>query len=154
MDAKSLGPVIKKWRIEGGLKQAELGQRAGLSKRIVGTLERGERAPEISEIVQLSRALERDPNELLTLWYRSCLQKVAELDKRPQETSTPEPPEAASKVDQIIDQMAALAKELHRESKSEYQEIFLSWLAPYISPPSPLRKERKRVGRSRGPKKA
>ena len=155
MDAKSLGPVIRRWRIESGLKQEELGQRAGLSKRIVGTLERGERAPEMWEVVQLARALDKEPTELITLWYRSCLQQVTELDKRLEGTSTPvpPPPDAGSKFDRIVDQMAALAKELHRESRSEFQEIFLSWLAPHASPPSPPRKDRKRVGRKRKPAK-
>ena len=166
MDAKSLGPVIRKWRFESGLTQEELGRSAGLSKKSVGSFERGERTPEIWEIVNLSQALGKDPAELITLWYRSCLKEVSELGKLqdsrslpPEEKISQISPDPSSRVDQIIDQIAALAKELYRESRNDFREIFLDWLAPSGSPPSssppaPPRRERRRVSRKRGARNA
>jgi transcriptional regulator with XRE-family HTH domain len=163
MDAKSLGPVIRRWRIEGGLTQEELGRSAGLSKKSVGSFERGERTPELWEIAKLCGALGRDPAELITLWYRSCLKEVVEIGKlqgaRPlpaEEKSAQKSPGSSSRVDQLIDQIADLAKELYRESKNDFREIFLDWLAPSgsrdsSSPPSPPRRDRRRVSRKRVP---
>jgi len=163
MDAKSLGPVIRKWRIESGLTQQELGDKAGLPKRIVGILERGERTPERSEIVQLSEALGKDPAELLTFWYRNELVEVGKMraarSASPEENDFQAPPDLSSKTDRIIDQMAALAKELYRESRADYQKAFLDWLSQSnlpnaLPPPSPTSRPRRRVGRKRGATKA
>jgi transcriptional regulator with XRE-family HTH domain len=161
MDAKSLGPVIRKWRIESGLSQKELGEKAELPKRLVGSFERGEQTPDRWEIVKLCDALGRDPAELITFWYRSFLNELNQLGKlrtprAPQsdERTSPISPDPGSRVDQIIDQIAALAKDLYRESKSDFQKPFLGWLSqsgPSSSPlPSPPRPARKRVSRKRG----
>lgn len=161
MDAKSLGPVIRRWRIESGLTQEELGRRAGFSKKSVGAFERGEQTPEIWETVKLAQALSRDPTELITLWYRACLKEVNELKLQGSQSLPPEEkiaqisPGPGARVDQIIDQIAALAKELYRESRNDFREIFLDWVAPSgsppsSSPPSPPRRDRRRVSRKRG----
>lgn len=166
MDAKSLGPIIRKWRIEGGFTQEELGRRAGLPKRIVGSIERGVRAPERWDIVKLSHALGRPPDELVTLWYRSYLKEVSALgklrdarDPQPEEKDSQGAQDSDSRIDQIIDQLAALAKELYRESRNDFREIFLDWINPSglsnpFPTPSAPRQDRKRVGRKRGSKKA
>ena len=155
MDAKSLGPVIRKWRIESGFTQQELGRRAGVSKKTVGAIERGERSPERSELVKLSRALGKDPADLLTSWYRNELNELNKmLDARPpqsEEKSAETALDSGSRVDQIIDQIAALAKDLYRESRNDFREIFLDWLSPSALPPSsPSRPARRRVSRKRG----
>jgi len=125
MDAKSLGPVIRKWRIESGLTQQALGRRADLPRRIVGSIERGERAPEKWEIVKLCQALEKPPAELITLWYRAYLHELHKLGKlQGPRSATPE----EKRVEQIIDRIAGLAKEIYRESEDDFREIFLSWM--------------------------
>jgi transcriptional regulator with XRE-family HTH domain len=154
MDAKSLGPVIRRWRIESGLTQAALGQKSGLSKKSVGSFERGEQAPELWEVVKLSSAMGRDPSELLTLWYRSSLREILEIGKLQGAKIAQGAPDSGSRVDQIIDQIAALAKELYRESRSDFQEIFQAWVSPSgsphsSSPPAPPRPDRRRVSRKR-----
>jgi len=116
--------------------------------------------------VKLSHALGRSPADLVTLWYRSYLNEINELGKL-QDPRAPQPDEKisqtsldpSSRVDQIIDQIAALAKELYHESRNDFREIFLDWLNPpdsrnSISPPAPSRQDRRRVGRKRGPTKA
>ena len=125
MDAKSLGPVIRKWRIESGLTQQALGRRADLPGRIVGSIERGERAPEKWEIVRLCQALEKPPAELITFWCRAYLHDLQELGR----LQAPRPVQPEEKrVEQIIDRIAGLAKEIYRESKDDFREIFLSWI--------------------------
>lgn len=151
--------MIKEWRIKSNLTQQELGEKAGLAKRTVGSIERGDRAPTKWEIVKLCQALGKTPAELLTISYRSFLNELNEIGKL-QDSSKPLQPErgiqsapdSGSKVNQIIDQMAALAKELYHESKADFQKVFLDWLAqpgPADSSPSP-RGLKKRVRRRRG----
>jgi transcriptional regulator with XRE-family HTH domain len=166
MDAKSLGPIIREWRIEAGFTQQELGRIAGIPKRIVGSIERGQRTPERWEIVNLCRALGRAPAELITLWYRSCLNEFSELGKLPDARMAPPEekgsrtlPDSESRVDQIIDQIAALAKEIYHESRNDFKEVFLDWLAQSglsssFPPPSPPRRARRRASRKRGSPKA
>lgn len=158
--------MIREWRIESRLTQQELAENAGLPKRTVGGIERGERTPTKEEIVQLCRALGKTPAELITLWYRACLSEFNELGKvgdsrrtsPPEEKGSRRSLEPASRVDQIIDQIAALAKDLYRESRNEFQKIFLDGLAqsgPGSSspPPSSSPRGRRRV-RKRGSSQA
>jgi transcriptional regulator with XRE-family HTH domain len=158
--------MIREWRIESRLTQLELAENAGLPMRLVGSIERGERAPTKQEIVQLCQALEKAPTELITLWFRTCLNEFNELGKlgdsrrtsQPEEKGSRRSPEPASKVDQIIDQIAALAKDLYRESRNEFQKVFLDWLAQSgppnaLPPPSPPKRAQRRV-RKRGSSKA
>lgn len=156
MDAKSFGPIIREWRIESRLTQEALGERAGLSKKAVGSIERGERAPERQEIVDLCRALDRSPGELMTLWSNAFLSELKLIEEGSKPGSPPEewrtPPE--SKVDQIIDKIAVLVKQLYRESKDDFRKMFVDWLAQSgasgsFPPPSPPRRPRKRVSRKR-----
>lgn len=166
MDAKSLGPIIREWRIESRLTQQDLAESAGLHKRLVGSIERGERTPETREIAQLCQALGKTPTDLLTIWYRACLNEFNELGKlqdsrrpsQPEDKGSQRSPEPTSKVDQIIDQIAALAKDLYRESRNEFQKIFLDWLAqsgpPNALPPSSSPQRAQRRVRKRGSAKA
>jgi len=154
--------MIREWRIESRLTQQQLADNAGLPLRVVGSIERGKRTPEKREVVALCRALGKTPAELLTIWYRACLNEFNELGKledsrrpsHPEEKGAERGPDSASRVDQLIDQIAALAKDLYRESRNEFQKIFLDWLAQSgsshtLPPPSPSRRARQRV-RKRG----
>jgi transcriptional regulator with XRE-family HTH domain len=158
MDAKSLGPIIREWRIEAGFTQKTLGERAGLHKNIVGGIERGTRTAEREELAKLCRALGKSPSELMMHWSRAALKEfqlefeLQNLSPRSQPEEKDFPP--ASRVDQIIDKIAALVKELYRESRGDLQKMFLDWLAqsgaPGSSPSSPPSRPRKRVSRKRG----
>jgi transcriptional regulator with XRE-family HTH domain len=169
MDAKSFGTTIKAWRIENDLSQEELGDLAGLNKKIMGNIERGQRMPDKLEIVRLCHALGKTPAELMVGWYRSFLEDLNELEGELLNSSKPSPrnaggsqaPPAApgSKINQIIDKLAALTKELYQESRAEAQKNFLDWLAQTgllnsFPPPGAPRQTRKRVRRKRGPAKA
>lgn len=169
MDAKSLGPIIKAWRIESDLSQQELGDLAGLNKKIVGNIERGQRVPDKLEIVRLCHALRKTPAELMVGWYRSFLEDLNELEGELLNSSKPSPrndsgSQALSaapgpKINQIIDRLAALMKELYQESRADAQKNFLDWLAQTgllnsFPPPGAPRQARKRVRRKRGPAKA
>lgn len=55
---KKFGRIIRTRRVEAGLSQEALAERAGLHRTYVGMLERGERAPTIVVVQQLAKALE------------------------------------------------------------------------------------------------
>lgn len=158
MDAKSLGPMIQRWRVEADFTQEELGDRAGLTKRAVGNIERGDRSPTTREIVRLCRALGRDHSELVTISYRSYLDELnqiarEEAGKPLQHEEKSSPPDSGDRINQIFDQLAALMKELYRESRSDFQKVFFDWLAqPGPANPTPPPRTRKRVRRKRSTK--
>jgi DNA-binding XRE family transcriptional regulator len=152
MDAKSLAPIIREWRIECRLTQETLGERAGLNKKIVGAIERGTRATDLEELAKLCRAMEKSPADLIMLWSRSALNNFQRIEARDYGRREEKGAQIApvSKVDQIIDKIAVLVKELYRESRNESQKIFLDWLAQSgpTPPPSPPKRPR-RVSRKR-----
>lgn len=156
--------MIQEWRIEADLTQQELGDKAGLSKRTVGSIERGGRAPTKLEIVKLCQALGRAHGDLITISYRSFLDELNEISRQLQDQKKPpqseekgsqSAPAPGARVDQLIDQMAILLKELYRESRADFLKVSPDWLAqPDLDPPSPpARPRKKRVRRRRGPAK-
>lgn len=154
MDTKSFGPIILAWRLKAGLTQKEFAKKAGLSERIVGSIERQERTPKKAEIVQMCQALGKPPAELITISYRAALKEFSEIGKQqnsrmaaPMEERD-EPDQQGARIYQIIDQMANLMKELYRESRADFREVFGGWLAQSDSaeslPPAGARKRRVR----------
>lgn len=154
MDAKSLGPIIRTRRVAAGFTQEELGRRAGLSKGIVGQIEREQRTPDREQIVRLSHALGMPPGDLVTLWYRNFLNDINALNTLRDAQAHQPQEDSGSRIDQLIDQIAGLAKDLYRESRNDFREIFQDWLAkPGPSGPHPPSPPRRRVSRKRGPTK-
>ena len=57
MDAVSIGANIKKYRTEKGIKQSELAEKTGVSANYIGILERGDKAPSLSMLVDIANTL-------------------------------------------------------------------------------------------------
>lgn len=57
MHNNSIGVNIRKYRIEKGLKQDELAEKAGLSTNYIGMVERGEKMPSLETFIKILNAL-------------------------------------------------------------------------------------------------
>ena len=64
-DSTVIGNLIRERRIEKGLSQEQLADKANISRTHVGALERGEKAPSLETIINIAEALSVDINELL-----------------------------------------------------------------------------------------
>jgi tripartite motif-containing protein 71 len=63
-ESSSLGELLRRYRMEAGLTQEELAERAQVSVRSIGDLERGlQRAPHRDTVRRLGRALQLGPDE-------------------------------------------------------------------------------------------
>ncbi|KHD06567.1 hypothetical protein PN36_08360 [Candidatus Thiomargarita nelsonii] len=62
---RKFGFQLKKKRLAMGLSQEALAERACLHRTYVGSVERGERNISLNNIVQLAKALQCKPSELL-----------------------------------------------------------------------------------------
>ena len=61
-----LGEAIRKKRLQLGLSQERLAEKAGLHWTYIGGIERGERNVSLLNIVKIARALGATPSRLLT----------------------------------------------------------------------------------------
>ncbi|HJX27610.1 MAG TPA: helix-turn-helix transcriptional regulator [Thermoanaerobaculia bacterium] len=97
MDAKSLGPIMRRWRIEAKLSQAELGQEAGLSRKVIAGIENGTRKFDQNQIVLLCRVLDRTVDQLTQTWSQALLEtlRAAEREMEDPADRAPEPTPAA-----------------------------------------------------------
>lgn len=55
--AASLGAAIRHYRLEAGLSQAELAERAGLNRTYLSSLERGRETEQVKRILRVLRQL-------------------------------------------------------------------------------------------------
>lgn len=60
----SFSEVLKKKRIEAGMRQADLAEKLGISRGYVSDLERGLYQPSLSTAIKIARLLEIDINIL------------------------------------------------------------------------------------------
>jgi transcriptional regulator with XRE-family HTH domain len=63
----ALGDAIRRLRLERGLSQEQLAERAGTDLTQIGGIERGVRNPSYTTLVRLAAALETSVGELATL---------------------------------------------------------------------------------------
>jgi transcriptional regulator with XRE-family HTH domain len=63
--AKVVGPKIARLRVEGGISQEELADRAGLHRTAISLLEVGKRAPRVVTLIVIAGVLEVPPGRLL-----------------------------------------------------------------------------------------
>ena len=61
-----LGQAVRKKRLQLGLSQERLAEKAGLHWTYIGGIERGERNVSLLNIVKIARALGATPSRLLT----------------------------------------------------------------------------------------
>ena len=62
---RSFGERVRRARIDLGLSQEKLAERASCHTNYIGGIERGERNPSLSKIVEIAVALSLDPAELI-----------------------------------------------------------------------------------------
>jgi len=60
-----LGMNIKRFRVNSGLSQEELSEKAGISVPFLGAIERGEKWPSPSNLAGIAQGLEVNPYDLL-----------------------------------------------------------------------------------------
>ena len=158
MDAKSLGSLLRDWRIERNETQAELAKAAGLSRKVVGNIERGDGKVRTTEVVKVCVALGRHTEELVLHWSRSVreeLQKIeSELlgsrDAGPSDGSDSGAPggAASGSIKEKIDKIGALFQEIIHASQEELiQKLQLQLDLSGASSPPPAARPRSRVSR-------
>ena len=65
IDYISIGARIRYYRLQKNLSQQELADQAGVSKALIGYLERGEKAPSLETLVNIANTLKLPADELL-----------------------------------------------------------------------------------------
>ena len=170
MNEKSLGSLLRDWRIECNLTQEELGAAAGLSRKIVGNIERGERKVDTKEVVRFCRALGRNAEDLVLYWSRSFVEELRKVELEMQDSQEIGQPDkshsgapdgtASGSIHEIVAKIAVLIQEIIHAAQAELiQKLQLEMnLSGASSPPPPAapRRARSRVSRrgraaSRGP---
>jgi transcriptional regulator with XRE-family HTH domain len=156
MDAKSLGPIMRRWRIEAKLSQEELGQEAGLSRKVIAGIENGTRKFDQNKLVLLCRVLDRTVDQLTQTWSQALLEtlRAAERDMDGAVDRAPEPapavpaavppPEPAlspaleKAIDRMADQFRDQVKDMFQASQKELLARVEKMIAqaPLSSPPS------------------
>ncbi|HEX8051205.1 MAG TPA: helix-turn-helix transcriptional regulator [Solirubrobacterales bacterium] len=63
----ALGDAVRRLRLEAGMSQEQLAERAGTDLTQIGGIERGVRNPSYTTLVRLAAALETTVGELATL---------------------------------------------------------------------------------------
>lgn len=66
MGLESIGRNIRKFRIEKKMRQEDLAERAGLSEKYVGMVERGEKTPSLETFIHILNALGVSADMVLT----------------------------------------------------------------------------------------
>lgn len=64
-DAKVFGATVRRLREKRGWTQEELAERAEMNASYLGFVERGDNVPTLTIILQIARAFEIDPGDLL-----------------------------------------------------------------------------------------
>src|SRR5215471_17651837 len=90
-DTTAFGAALRSMRLAAGLSQAALAERAGLSEKAVGALERGDRTtPRPATVALLADAVGASPAE------RDRLLAAARAEERPTERGRPTDTDAVS----------------------------------------------------------
>ena len=76
MDLKRIGENVRTFRIKRRLKQEDLAERAGLSTKYIGVIERGEKIPSLETFCLLSNALEVSADILLKGVFEDSKEKT------------------------------------------------------------------------------
>lgn len=160
MNTNSLGPILRGWRIEGKLTQADLGKAAGLSRKIVGSIERGKRKLVKEELIRICRALGRNAEELVLHSSRSFLEELRKVESEMLDAQDARPPEkpdagapdgtASSSINENVAKIAALIQEIIHAAQAELiqkLQLEMNLTGASSPPPAAPRRPRSRVSR-------
>ena len=75
-EAEMFGEALKRWREKRGLTQEALAHEAGITASYAGQVERGAKAPGLSVVLRLCRALDCTPGELLADFTPAVLKRL------------------------------------------------------------------------------
>ena len=73
---KALGERVREVRVDRGLSQEQVGERADLHRNEVGVIERGETNISFVNLLRICRALEITPSELLKPFVSNRLEQL------------------------------------------------------------------------------
>jgi helix-turn-helix protein len=105
--------TLRKWRAsQGNLDQAALSRKAGLPHHAVGSLERGQRAINLKEIVQICRSLEVAVPTFLKDVHQALLAAVEPLLVQGLRVGRGEPQSARDELSRAADLVSERAQEL------------------------------------------
>jgi transcriptional regulator with XRE-family HTH domain len=75
-EAEIFGEAMKRWRLKRGLTQEGLAHEAGITTSYASQVENGKKAPGLTVILKLSRALNLTPAELLSDFTAASMKKL------------------------------------------------------------------------------
>lgn len=76
---KDFGRKMREKRKNKGMTQERLGEKAGISGKYIGELERGEKIPSLLVICKIAAALEINPANLVCLFDEACVKNEHSL---------------------------------------------------------------------------
>ena len=138
MYEKWFGRVLRAWRKKRDLTQQELASESGLTRNLVGDLERGKRTVEREAFFALCRTLKITPSAFISEVDGALLEELRALEGGPRERGSgrmeegpePDPSQGFEKdLDSFLAHLRKLMLHLHGAS---------SWRSP--EPPVPPRK--------------
>jgi len=160
MSAKSLGTLLRDWRIERNETQAEVAEAAGLSRKVVGNIERGDGKVRTTEVVKVCLALGRHTEELVLHWSRSVREELQKIENELFGSGDAEQSDgagsgaadgtASGSIKEKVAKMGALFQEIIHASQEELiQKLQLQMSLPAASSPPPAAPKRPRSRVSR-----
>ena len=75
-EAEMFGVALKRWREKRGMTQEALAHEAGITASYAGQVERGAKVPSLTVVLQLCRALDCSPGDLLSDFTPATLRKL------------------------------------------------------------------------------
>jgi transcriptional regulator with XRE-family HTH domain len=75
-DAEMFGEALKRWRVKRGMTQEALAHEAGITTSYASQLERGRKAPSLTVILKLCRALDCLPGDLLADFTSAVIKRL------------------------------------------------------------------------------
>jgi DNA-binding XRE family transcriptional regulator len=156
MNAKSLGTLLRDWRIERNETQAEVAEAAGLSRKVVGNIERGDGKVRTTEVVKVCVALGRHTEELVLHWSKSVREELQKIENElfgsgdaGQSDGSGAPDGSTSgSIKEKVAKMGSLIQEIIHTSQEELiQKLQLQKSPASSPPPAAPKRPRSRVSR-------
>lgn len=157
MESKFFAEAISRRRIDAGLTQEALAQKAGINRTTYGSIERGQRTLTNENLVRLAIALEAHPDEILGEAFQVQRELLKEIEREireemglpereePEESQT----ELRSAIDNLGDSIYNLFMILQPSRAAAAANFLFSKPRPLPLRPSGSGKPRRRASRPR-----